>query len=264
MKARILIVEDEQHIGRLIKFNCEAEGFQAVLVGDGRRALEELDLSRAPFDLVILDLMLPEMSGYAVLEQIRSRGIQVPVLVLSARTLSEDKIRGFDCGADQYMTKPFELPELISRVRGLITRHAAVKGVKAATVPTDSSSDVFCFNEAEIDFGRHEVTVRGEPRQLTALEMKLLRCFIEHEGKLLSRSELLDQVWGFDATPTTRTVDNFIVRLRQYFETDPAHPRHFISVRGMGYRFLANPPSGGGENGRNAENGVGTDSHSGR
>lgn len=264
MKARILIVEDEQHIGRLIKFNCEAEGYQAVLVGDGRRALEELDATPVPFDLVILDLMLPEMSGYAVLEQIRSRGVQVPVLILSARTLSEDKIRGFDCGADQYMTKPFELPELISRVRGLITRHAALRGTPVTGPSAGTRSDVYRFNSVEIDFGRHEVTVRGEPRQLTALEMKLFRCFIEHEGKLLSRSELLDLVWGFDATPTTRTVDNFIVRLRQYFETDPAHPRHFISVRGMGYRFLANPPPVAGENSRNAENGVGTDDPSRR
>lgn len=262
MKARILIVEDEQHIGRLVKFNCEAEGYQAVLVGDGRRALEELDPARTPFDLVILDLMLPEMSGYAVLQQMRTRGIQVPVLVLSARTLSEDKIRGFDCGADQYMTKPFELPELISRVRGLIARHAAVRGAPQGSASDETTSDVFRFNSAEIDFARHEVTVRGEPRQLTALEMKLLKCFIEHEGKLLSRSELLDLVWGFDATPTTRTVDNFIVRLRQYFETDPAHPRHFISVRGMGYRFLANPPPTGGENPRETENGVGSDSRS--
>jgi two-component system, OmpR family, alkaline phosphatase synthesis response regulator PhoP len=260
MKARILIVEDEQHIGRLVKFNCEAEGFQAVLVGDGRKALAELEAATAPFDLVILDLMLPEMSGYAVLEQLRMRSVQVPVLILSARTLSEDKIRGFDCGADQYMTKPFELPELLSRVRGLIARHAAVKGAAPVPAAVPGAPERYAFNTAEIDFTRHEVTVRGESKQLTALEMKLLKCFIEHEGKLLSRAELLDQVWGFDATPTTRTVDNFIVRLRQYFETDPSHPRHFLSVRGMGYRFVAQPTVLGSESARESENGVGADS----
>jgi two-component system, OmpR family, alkaline phosphatase synthesis response regulator PhoP len=260
MKARILIVEDEQHIGRLVKFNCEAEGFQAVLVGDGRKALAELEAGTTPFDLVILDLMLPEMSGYAVLEQLRTRSVQVPVLILSARTLSEDKIRGFDCGADQYMTKPFELPELLSRVRSLITRHAALKGASLTAMPQSSLQSRYAFNTTEVDFARHEVTVRGEPRQLTALEMKLLKCFIEHEGKLLSRAELLDQVWGFDATPTTRTVDNFIVRLRQYFETDPSHPRHFLSIRGMGYRFVANPTVTASDSARESENGVGADS----
>lgn len=235
MKQRILIVEDEQHIGAALKFNCDAEGFESTLVGDGPSALKLLEDDPGRFDLLILDLMLPDMSGYSVLEQMRKEGVQTPVLILSARTLSEDKVRGFDAGADQYMTKPFELPELLSRVRNLIARHAATHRTAAAS----DKDDVYRFNGAVVNFTRHEVTVRGEPRTLTSLEFKLVRCFTEHEGAVLTRAELLDRVWGMDAAPITRTVDNFIVRLRQHFEEDPANPRHFLSVRGVGYRFLA-------------------------
>lgn len=235
-KKRILIIEDERHIGIGVKFNCEAEGFAASLVEDGPSALKLLKESE-PFDLIILDLMLPGMSGYAVLERLRGSQVQTPVLILSARTLSEDKVRGFDLGADQYLTKPFELPELLSRVRGLMARHNAIRGTAPKVV--SDADDVFEFDEARVNFTRHEVTVRGEPRSLTALEMKLLKYFIERQGVVLTRNELLDNVWGFDATPQTRTVDNFLVRLRQHFEADPAHPRHFLSVRAVGYKFVA-------------------------
>jgi two-component system OmpR family response regulator len=238
MKPRILIVEDERHIGVAIKFNCEAEGYDAVLVGDGPSAVRLFRENTAAFDLIILDLMLPDMSGYAVLESLRRMGVQIPVLILSARTLPEDRIRGFDLGADQYLTKPFDLSELLARVRALLARFSQVRNSGAA-----SPAGVYSFNSATIDFARHEVTIRGRPVALTALEFKLLRCFVENEGLVLTRAELLDRVWGFDATPTTRTVDNFIVRLRQHFEEDPAAPRHFLSVRGVGYRFLKNPPA---------------------
>lgn len=237
MKPRILIVEDEQHIGTALRYNCEAEGYDATLVGDGPAAVALFRSDPQPFDLVVLDLMLPGMSGYAVLEQLRQSGVHVPVLVLSARTLSEDKVRGFDAGADQYMTKPFELPELMSRVRNLLARHAQVRG----SGPPQDSEDVYEFDNIKINFTRHEVTVRGEPRSLTSLEFKLVRYFIEREGVVLTRNELLDRVWGDDASPMTRTVDNFIVRLRQHFEADPADPKHFLSVRGVGYRFVAEP-----------------------
>lgn len=244
MKTRILIVEDERHIGTILKFNCEAEGYDALLVGDGPTAINSLATASPPFDLVIMDLMLPEMSGYTVLEKMRAAGNHAPVLILTARTLSEDKIRGFDAGADQYMTKPFELPELLSRVRNLLARHARMRGEPPVS---RSASEIFEFGNARIDFSRHEVEVGGEPRSLTPLEFKLLRCFIEHEGVVLTRPELLDRVWGFDSSPTTRTVDNFIVRLRQHFEADPADPRHFRSVRGVGYRFIAKPAASDGE-----------------
>ena len=239
MKPRILIVEDERHIGIPLKFNCDAEGYETTLVEDGPSALRLLGQGATAFDLVILDLMLPQMSGYTVLETLRRRGVQVPVLILSARTLSEDRVRGFDLGADQYMTKPFELAELLSRVRGLLTRHAQIRG--QGTAPTPTPEEVYEFGECRVDFARHEVTVRGEPRSLTALEMKLFRFFTEHEGVVLTRNQLLDNVWGFDSNSTARTVDNFIARLRQHFELDPAKPRHFLSVRGVGYRFVHNP-----------------------
>jgi two-component system OmpR family response regulator len=232
MKKKILIVEDERHIGIGIKFNCEAEGYDVTLVGDGPAALRHFETDPHACDLIILDLMLPDMSGYAVLERLRRADIQVPVLILSARTLAEDRTRGFDLGADQYMMKPFDLNELLSRVRNLLGRKLIpVHGRE----PTE---DVYQFAEATINFTRHEVLVRGEPRTLTPLEFELLKCFFGNEGAVLTRGQLLDRVWGLDSSPSTRTVDNFIVRLRKHFEPDPAHPRHFLSVRGVGYRFV--------------------------
>lgn len=242
MKQRILIVEDERHIGVPLKFNCEAEGFEASLVEDGPSAIKLFQADPNAFDLVILDLMLPQMSGYTVLEKLRAGKVYVPVLILTARTLSEDFQRGFDAGADQYMTKPFELPELLSRVRNLLMRHAQVRGTAPASAP---APDVLEFNGAVVNFATHEVTVRGEPRSLTSLEMKLVRYFAENEGVVLTRNQLLDNVWGLDSSPTTRTVDNFIARLRQHFEIDPANPRHFLSIRGVGYRFVAQPGEAG-------------------
>lgn len=244
MEQRILIVEDESHIGFGIKFNCEQEGFQATWVTDGPAALRLLEEDANKFDLIILDLMLPAMSGYTLLEKLREKGGLIPVLILSARTLPEDRIRGFDAGADQYMTKPFELKELISRVRGLLNRHARIRGTQPAS---STAEEVYEFDGATINFTRHEVHVRGEPKSLTSLEIKLLKYFVENEGVVLPRNELLNRVWGLDSSPTTRTVDNFIVRLRQHFEVDPANPRHFVSVRGVGYRFIAQPEASDGQ-----------------
>jgi two-component system OmpR family response regulator len=243
-KERILIVEDERHIGMPLKFNCEAEGYEATLVEDGPSAIRKFEADPAAFDLVILDLMLPQMSGYAVLEKLRSAKVYVPVLILSARTLSEDRIRGFDVGGDRYMTKPFELPELLAQVRSLLLRHEQVRGTAPEAKP---SLGVFQFNGASVNFATHEVTVRGEARSLTLLEIKVLKFFVENEGIVLTRNQLLDNAWGLDSSPTTRTVDNFIARLRQHFEVDPANPRHFLSVRGVGYRFVAEPEGDGSE-----------------
>ena len=237
MKQRILIVEDERHIGVPLKFNCEAEGYEATLVEDGPSAVQQFEATPEAFDLVILDLMLPSMSGYAVLERLRAAKVYVPVLILTARTLAEDKIRGYDVGADRYMTKPFELPELLAQVKSLLIRHAQLRGT-AASKPAE---DVYEFNSAVVNFATHEVQVRGEPRSLTPLEIKLVKYFADNDGVVLTRNQILDSVWGTDASPTTRTVDNFIARLRQHFETDPANPRHFLSVRGVGYRFVALP-----------------------
>lgn len=234
MKPHILIVEDERHIGHGLKFNCEAEGYSATLVGDGPAALRLLHENPTGYHLMILDLMLPGMSGYAVLETIRKADIYIPVLILSARTLSEDRTRGFDLGADQYLMKPFELAELLSRVRNLLQRAGQIRKVE----PLD---EIFQFQGHTVNFTRHEVTARGEQKVLTALEFELLKYFVRNEGLVVTRSQILDKVWGLDSSPTTRTVDNFILRLRKYFEVDPARPRHFLSIRGIGYRFVKEP-----------------------
>lgn len=237
---RILLVEDEEHLAIGIKYNLEAEGYDVEIVGDGRAALEHFDQDRQGFDLVILDLMLPGMSGYAVCESLRERGDDVPVLMLSARTLVEDRIRGYDVGADQYLQKPFELDELLSMTRNLLARRSRSRSAAAAGA-TAQVGPTYAFGRAKINFDTFEVEVAGAPVRLTHTEMKLLRYFIENEGSVVTRAQLLENVWGMNHMPTTRTVDNFIVNLRKYFEADPAHPKHFLSVRGAGYRFVAQP-----------------------
>jgi len=230
-----MIVEDEEHLRLGIRYNLEAEGYEVTAVGDAPAALKVLENDPRAVDLIVLDLMLPGMSGYAFCEQIREEGHDMPVLILSARTLAEDRIRGFDVGADQYLQKPFDLDELFSRIRNLLARSARFTPASIER----GKLDVYEFGRARINFETFEVTVDGKPLKLTAMDMKLLRYFIEHEGKVLTRAQLLTAVWQQPGGLTTRTVDNFIVRLRKYFEKDPAHPRHVLSVRGAGYRFVA-------------------------
>ena len=243
--SRILVVEDEDHLAIGIKFNLEAEGFEVETVGDGQAALARLAGDGPPCDLVILDLMLPGMSGYAVCEAIRASGSDMPVVMLTARTLVEDRIRGFDAGTDVYLQKPFDLGELISIVRSLVSRRApsarpvplpAGEGAEAA--PSLPDPAVYRFGSAEVNFDTWEARAQGGPVRLTNLEMKLLRYLVDHEGKVVSRSELLQRVWGMARPPATRTIDTFMLNLRKYFEGDPSKPVHFLSVRGMGYRFV--------------------------
>ncbi len=232
----ILIVEDEEHLAIPIKYNLEAEGYQVTTVGDGPKALALFHESPETIDLIILDLMLPGMSGYAVCETIRNSGSQVPILMLSARTLVEDRIRGFNVGTDLYLQKPFDLEELISIVRNLLVRRS-----RRGAQPAEGKliGPVYRFGRAVVNFDTYQVAVDEKPLRLTSLEIKLLRYFAEHERSVVTRAELLEQVWGMSHSPTTRTVDNFIVNLRKYFEVDPAQPKHFLSVRGAGYRFVA-------------------------
>ena len=231
----ILVVEDEQHLAFGIKYNLEAEGFEVTTACDGPTALQVIEEDPQGVDLVILDLMLPGMSGYAVCESLREKGNDVPVLILSARTLVEDRIRGYDVGADQYLQKPFELEELLSMTRNLLARR-----MKSTARNGDPGvGPVYSFGRAAVNFDTFDVTVAGERQRLTHTEMKLLRYFVEKEGVVVTRAELLEHAWGMSHMPTTRTVDNFIVNLRKYFEEDPAKPKHFLSVRGAGYRFVA-------------------------
>jgi two-component system OmpR family response regulator len=233
----ILVVEDEEHLRLGIKYNLEAEGYAVSAVGDAPSALQLLDEQPTGVDLIVLDLMLPGMSGYTFCQTIRENGHDLPVMILSARTLAEDRTRGFDVGADQYLQKPFDLDELLSRVRNLLVRRARLPLPRLS----QNDGDTYEFGRARVNFATYEVTVDEKPVRLTAMDMKLLRYFVENEGKVISRSTLLTDVWDQPATLTTRTVDNFIVRLRKYFERDPADPKHFLSVRGAGYRFVAKP-----------------------
>ncbi|HET6884121.1 MAG TPA: response regulator transcription factor [Pirellulales bacterium] len=230
-QKHILIVEDEAHMAFGIKFNLEGEGYRVTVAPDGATALKTFEQNPEDVDLVVLDLMLPGMSGYAVCESLRSQGSEVPVLMLSARTLSEDRTRGYDVGADQYLQKPFELDELLAMVRRLLVRSR--RRGEAPRV-----ADIYRFGNNEINFDTYEAKAGDREIQLTPVEISLLRYFIDNEGRVISRNELVERVWRQPYIETTRTVDNFVMRLRRYFEPDPANPRHFLSVRGAGYRFV--------------------------
>ena len=193
----------------------------------------------ADIDLVVLDVMLPGMSGYAVCEELRSRGSLIPVVMLTARTLVEDRIRGFNAGADVYLQKPFDLDELLSVIRSLLSRRKNSSASSQDEPATSRSGNSFSFGKAHINFDTWEAYCNSHQIRLTALEMKLLRYLIEHEGLVLSRTELLKNVWGMDRAPATRTVDTFMLNLRKLFEENPSQPRHFLSVRGAGYRFIS-------------------------
>jgi two-component system OmpR family response regulator len=238
----ILVVEDEEHLATGIKYNLVAEGYRVTTVGDGPSAVKIMQETPEGVDLVILDLMLPGMSGYAVCEAFRAFDMDTPVLMLTARTLTEDRTRGFDVGANQYLTKPFDLDEFLSRVKNLLTFHSRQERQRRRP-----SGGVACFEfaEAKINFETFEATVRDEPVRLTQLEMTLLRYFVENEGRVIPRRELLENVWGVPGTLNTRAPDQFIRRLRKTFEPDPALPRHFLTIRDAGYRFVAKPEEGG-------------------
>jgi len=237
-QAHIVVVEDEEHLARGIKYNLEAEGHRVTSLGDGDAALRLITHAETPVDLVILDLMLPGMSGYAVCENLRASGHEMPILLLSARTLAEDRARGFDVGADQYLTKPFDLDELLSRVKNLLWRHRQRARRLAAEPPL---APTFEFAQARINFETFEVVVNDQPARLTRLEIKLLEYFVRHEGRVIPRQELLEQVWDMPGHLQTRAPDQFIRRLRKLFEPDPANPRHFLTIRDAGYRFVAVP-----------------------
>ena len=232
----ILVVEDEEHLAFGIKYNLESEGYVVSTSGDGQTALALLEGDDLAVDLVVLDLMLPGMSGYAVCEAIRAKGSDVPVVMLTARTLVEDRIRGFDAGTDVYLHKPFDLDELMSVIRNLLGRRG--RSERAAATEGPAKASVYRFGSAEVNFDTWEASSRGQPVRLTNLEMKLLRYLVEHEGSVVSREELLKNVWGLTRAPATRTIDTFMLNLRKYFEADPSKPVHFLSVRGTGYRFV--------------------------
>jgi len=236
---RILVVEDEEALSKGLRFNFEREGYQVDVAGDGPTALELYESAQPPIDLIVLDLMLPLMSGYEICRTLRRLDAEIPILALTARTLSEDKIQAFDSGVDQYMTKPFSLPELLSRVRNLLDRRRRNQERRSVR-PTE---DVVRFSDVTVDFGRFELHHREEVHTLTTREQELLRYFLEHDGVVLSRARLQSDVWKDSADISSRSIDNFVMRLRRMIEDDSSSPRHLLSIRGTGYRFVREPAS---------------------
>lgn len=240
-RPHILVVEDEKHLGVGIKFNLEAENYRVTLVEDGPTALRMVESAGESIQLIILDLMLPGMSGYTVCESIRDAGLSIPILMLSARTLAEDRTRGFDVGANQYMSKPFDLDELLSRVKNLLQASGRKSNAPVAIKPRERIQQIE-FAGIQADFDTHEVTVRGKPARMTSKELRLLRYFVEHPDRVISRNELLSEVWDLSGNLQTRAVDQFIARLRKIIEPDTANPIHLLTIRDAGYRFVLNPP----------------------
>jgi len=239
--SRILVVEDEEHLAEGLRFNLVAEQHEAELVDTGEAALARLFADPTRFDLVILDVMLPGITGFGVVADLRRAGQFVPVLMLTARGRAEDVLQGFQSGADDYLPKPFELPILMARVRGLLRRREWFQlGLdRQPSAPTIASR--FTFRERTIDFEQLEVRMGEKAMPLTLMEASLLRYLVEHEGRPVSRKTILEKVWGVREDTDTRAIDNFIVRLRRYLEDEPARPRHLQTVRGVGYRFVADP-----------------------
>jgi len=244
----VLIVEDEKHLADGLRFNLEAEGYAVETAADGEAALALLLGERRRFDAVVLDVMLPGKSGFEVAAELRRAGHYVPVLMLTARGRPEDVLRGFESGADDYLPKPFELGVLIARLNGLIRRRewfrldegAAARGAGPAAAPPDA--ELFTFDGKTIDFGALELRGRGgRTVRLTLMEAEVLRYLIRREGRVVSRKALLEDVWALSEDTDTRAIDNFIARLRKYVEDEPSRPRRLLTVRGVGYRFVAGP-----------------------
>ena len=239
--SRILIVEDEQHLAEGLRFNLVAERYEVEVVETGEAAIAKLADNPAAFDLVLLDVMLPGIDGFEVLTTLRGAGQFVPVLMLTARGRREDVLKGFEAGADDYLPKPFELPILIARVQGLLRRREWFHLGLDRQPPTPGADRPFTFRGRTIDFEQLQVRVGDKTMPLTLMEASLLRYLVDHEGRPVSRKTILENVWGVREDTDTRAIDNFIVRLRRYLEDEPASPRHLQTVRGVGYRFVANP-----------------------
>ena len=247
--SRVLVVEDEAHLAQGLRFNLEAEGHAVEVAGDGESALTRLLEKQEPFDALVLDVMLPGKSGFNVAAELRERKNYVPILMLTARGRAEDVLQGFASGADDYLPKPFELPILIARLDGLLRRSTWMKEAaqrsSAGDDPTGSGAqgrpDIFSFNGKTIDFGELELRTFGNTIHLTLMEAEFLRHLIRNNGKVVSRKSILEDVWGLHEDTDTRAIDNFVVRLRRYIEEDPSQPKHLQTVRGVGYRFVAEP-----------------------
>jgi two-component system, OmpR family, alkaline phosphatase synthesis response regulator PhoP len=246
--SRVLVVEDEAHLAQGLRFNLQAEGYSAEVVGDGEAATDRLLGKKENFDAVVLDIMLPGKDGFTVVSELRAARNYVPVLMLTARSRPEDVLKGFAAGADDYLPKPFDLSILLARLQGLLRRsqwmrngHEATNAQSASDPGNVGDFGTFSFSGKTIDFGVLELRTADNVIHLTLMESELLRHLVRNDGRVVSRKQILEEVWGLHEDTDTRAIDNFMVRLRRYIEDDPAEPRHLLTVRGVGYRFLANP-----------------------
>ena len=248
--SSVLVVEDEQHLADGLRFNLEAEGYTVNTVGDGEAALSLLLNEAQPFDAVVLDVMLPGKDGFTVASELRASGQFVPVLMLTARGRPEDVLRGFESGADDYLPKPFELSVFMARLNALLRRRQwfqkdhserarPANELSKGKDGLETDEEVFAVDGKTIDLKALELRTPIQTVRLTLMEVQLLRYLIRHKGKVVSRKAILEDVWGVHEDTDTRAIDNFIVRLRKYLENEPSNPRHLLTVRGVGYRFVA-------------------------
>lgn len=223
---RVLIVEDEPNMVLGLEDNFKFEGYEVIIATNGKEGFERA-ISTQP-DIILLDVMLPEMNGLDVCRQLRQRGIETPIIMLTARGQETDKVMGLEIGADDYLTKPFGISELLARVRALLRR--ALRQVV--------EFEIYQFNDVEINFKKHLATKAGLPFELSPREFEILKYFIQHKGEIITREQFLDKVWGYDNFPFSRTVDSHIAKLRQKIEQNPTEPRHIITIHRIGYKFL--------------------------
>lgn len=241
---RLLVVEDEPHIASGLRFNLEAEGYAVDVVDSGEAAVRYVADRHDDLDGIVLDVMLPGMDGFDVATTLRSRGWFTPILMLTARGRAEDVLQGFEAGADDYLPKPFELAILVARVHALLRRHAWHATRQEVTKPSSTeSSDAFEFAGKRVDFAAQQVHVAGRVLPLTLMEVNLLRYLVDRDGRVVSRREMLEDVWNLREDTDTRAIDHFIARLRKHLEDVPSQPRHLLTVRGVGYRFVSAPDS---------------------
>lgn len=242
--SAVLVVEDEQHLADGLRFNLEAEGYTVNTVPDGESALSLLVEEKRRYDVLVLDVMLPGKDGFTVASELRAADQFVPILMLTARGRPEDVLRGFEAGADDYLAKPFDLTVLLARLKALLRRRewfSRDRSIDQESLPAEPQKqiDQYSFDGRVIDFKNLELRTAGETIRLTLMEMELLRYLITHKGQVVSRKAILEDVWGLNEETDTRAIDNFIVRLRKYIENDPAKPTRLLTVRGVGYRFVA-------------------------
>ena len=239
--SRILIVEDEAHLAQGLRFNLEEEGHSVDLTDNGERALELLILQKETFDVLVLDIMLPGKDGFAVARELRAAQNFTPILMLTARGRPEDVLNGFECGADDYLPKPFNLAIFMARIASLLRRKQWLRSDLGGMIANSPAPEIYRFDENEFDFERLELRSGNQTYQLTLMESELLRFLISNIGRPVSRKAILEKVWNLREDTDTRAIDNFIVRLRRYIEPDPSKPRYLLTVRGLGYEFVADP-----------------------